>query len=187
MRPNEIPSINFAHILREGGTTQALGEIVGQIELEHERIPLDGAAKWKASATRVDGEQGLEFWLSGEIAGTALLECARCLDPTPTPVRANFQYMLRYQNGLHGLEVVEEGDEEIFLFGNPSLDLTPFLSEAFALELPYTVLCREDCQGLCEHCGANLNRTPDCCEARKQPKEGKMAAALQKLNLEGLD
>jgi uncharacterized protein len=187
MKPHELPSINFSHILREGGTTEARGEIENEIVLERERIPLEGKALWKASATRVDGEQGLEFWLSGEIAGTARLECGRCLDPALTPIRANFQYMLRYQNGLHGLEVKEEGDEEIFLFGNPSLDLTPFVSEAFALELPFTVLCRPDCQGLCEDCGANLNRDSECCEARKKPKEGKIAAALQKLNLEGLE
>jgi uncharacterized protein len=120
--------------------------------------------------------------MSGEIAGNALLECRRCLEPTPTPVRANFQYMLRYKPGLEGLQVEQEDDEEIVLFGNPNLDLAPFLSEAFLLEVPYTTLCREDCKGLCPTCGANRNTT-NCGHQQEQP--GKLAG-LKGL-LEGLD
>jgi uncharacterized protein len=127
-----------------------------------------------------------ELWLSGEIAGYAIMECRRCLDPTPTPVRAYFQHMLRYQPGLEGLEAIEEDDQEIFLFGQPDLELSPFLCEAFALELPYTALCQEDCPGLCEYCGANLKRTPqNCCPQRAQKsKEGRLAAHLRKLELD---
>ena len=42
-------------------------------------------------------------------------------------------------------------------------DLEQLMREQFYLALPMKPLCREDCQGLCVVCGANLNRaTCDC-------------------------
>ena len=174
-----IQSINLARLLREGGTAEASGEIEGQIKAEEVLVELDGKALWKVSVTSVGDD---ELWLSGEIAGNALLECRRCLEPTSTPVRAHFQNLLRYQPGAEGLQIVEEDEEEIFVFGNPNLDLSPFLSEAFLLEVPYTTLCKEDCQGLCPVCGVNRNKT-NCGHTEEKP--GKLSG-LKHL-LEGLE
>lgn len=174
----EIYSINLSRLMREGGSTDTRGEIPEYLALKQERILLDGLARWKVGITRVEGEGGQEFWLSGEIAGNAILECRRCLTPTPTPVHAHFQYMLRYQPGLPHLEAIEEDEEEILLFGHPDLDLGPLLSEAFALELPYTTLCKADCQGLCPVCGANRNHL-DC--GHHQEAQTKLGAELSRL------
>lgn len=178
MKEIHIQSINLSRLMREGGSTLASGEVLDTIDLEREHIALEGPARWKVGVTRLEGEGGQEFWLSGEIAGYAVLECRRCLTPTPTPVRAHFQYMLRYQPGLSHLEAIEEDDEEILLFGHPDLDLGPLLSEAFALELPYTVLCKEGCKGLCPVCGANLNEV-DCGHHTKP--QTRLAAELSRL------
>jgi uncharacterized protein len=37
------------------------------------------------------------------------------------------------------------------------LDLASWVRDAFALEVPAKVLCREDCAGLCPECAADLN------------------------------
>ncbi len=173
-----IQSINLSRLLREGGSTEAQGELSSPIDLGKEQIQLEGKAVWKISAVSVSGEVGDELWISGEIAGNAILECRRCLKLSPTPVRAHFQHMLRYKPNLHQLEVIEEGDEEIFLFGHPDVDLTPFLAEAFALELPYTTLCRPDCKGLCPVCGANRNDV-DCGHSDEKPS--KLSSDLDRL------
>jgi uncharacterized protein len=173
-----IHSINLSRLMREGGSTDTTGEILDYLTLEHERIPLEGLAKWSVGITRVEGEGGQEFWLSGEIAGNAILECRRCLRPTPTPVRAHFQYMLRYKPGLSHLEAIEEDHEEILLFGHPDLDLGPLLSEAFALELPYTTLCKADCRGLCPVCGTNRNQQ-DC--GHPEEPQTRLGAELSRL------
>jgi len=178
MKARPLQSINLSQLIRVGGSISAQNEIRDYIALPNERIPLEEKAVWKATVTRLEGEGGVEFWLSGEIAGKALMECRRCLTPTPTPVRAHFQYLLRYQLGLQHLEVIEENGEEILLFGHPDLDLEPLLSEAFALELPYTTLCKEDCKGLCPVCGANLNEV-DC--GHQPRKETRLGAELSKL------
>ena len=45
-------------------------------------------------------------------------------------------------------------------------DLTAALSAAFVMEIPYVVLCKEDCAGLCPMCGENLNHV-DCGHAEQ--------------------
>jgi uncharacterized protein len=177
MSASQPISINLARLLREGGTAEADGVISGEIDLGGETLELEGPAPWRVGVTSVSGEGGQEFWMSGEIAGKAVLECRRCLTPTATPVRAHFQNLLRYAPGVEGLEVLEQDDEEIFLFGHPNLDLEPFLTEAFAVELPITVLCKEDCKGLCPVCGANRNET-NCGHLEKS---GKLGNELDKL------
>jgi len=37
------------------------------------------------------------------------------------------------------------------------IDLAPLVRELSLLSVPIKVLCRPDCQGLCQECGANLN------------------------------
>ena len=51
------------------------------------------------------------------------------------------------------------------------VDLTPEMREAIILALPGYPVCREDCKGLCAHCGANLNREPCTCVSDKTTDE----------------
>ena len=43
---------------------------------------------------------------------------------------------------------------------NDHLQLSAWARDAFALELPEQILCREDCAGLCPVCGKDLNVEP---------------------------
>jgi uncharacterized protein len=46
-------------------------------------------------------------------------------------------------------------------FDGKTIDLDPIVREQVLLALPVTVLCREDCKGLCPTCGQDLNEK-DC-------------------------
>ncbi len=46
------------------------------------------------------------------------------------------------------------------------VDLTPELREVMILSFPRYPVCRETCRGLCQRCGANLNRAACRCTAR---------------------
>lgn len=154
----EVASINLARLLREGGTARASGIVREAFWIGEERFPLEGEASWKVAVSSLGGN---EYWLSGEVEGVALMECRRCLKPTPTPIHAHFQHLLRYQQGLREVVFHEEAEEEYYAFGEPDLDLLPFLTEAFVTAMPYTVLCHEGCKGLCPVCGADRN-VVDC-------------------------
>jgi uncharacterized protein len=57
------------------------------------------------------------------------------------------------------------------------LDLRAWARDALALALPATLLCRQDCAGLCPKCGADLNTTgPDHAHPRElDPRWAKLS------------
>jgi DUF177 domain-containing protein len=74
--------------------------------------------------------------------------CMRCLEPASPGFSVDAREVS--QPG--------EGDElESPYVEAGVLDLGTWARDALALTLPATVLCREDCAGLCPVCGANLN------------------------------
>lgn len=50
-----------------------------------------------------------------------------------------------------------EVEAEYTIYDGDIFDFTDLLVENIIDELPSKILCREDCQGLCPHCGHNLN------------------------------
>ena len=51
-----------------------------------------------------------------------------------------------------------------------SVDVTPLVREELALGVPsHLLLCRDDCAGLCPHCGADLNAGPCACRTSAEP------------------
>ena len=71
----------------------------------------------------------------------------------------------------------EEADEWTFLLEGDSADLDEIMTTAFVLSMDSKLLCREDCKGLCPHCGKNLNEGPCQCKPEPDPR----FAALKQL------
>jgi uncharacterized protein len=67
------------------------------------------------------------------------------------------------------VDIREEGDEEAYLIENDFIDLEPMVHDILLLDLPLAPLCREDCQGLCPHCGGDRNEVPCDCQAPINP------------------
>lgn len=177
MNTRELPSLNLARLINEGGTTQASGQLDHLSPADGAAPTLQGPLTWKATVTSMEDQ---EFFLSGEVAGYALLECARCLEATPAAVHGYFQYLLRYAPGTRGLELIEEDDEDILLFGDPMIDLSQLIEENFLAALPFRVLCQTDCPGICPDCGANLKHQPHLPDCRSQTaSRGKLASLEQ--------
>ena len=80
--------------------------------------------------------------------------CARCLRPTETQVEAELEEAFIRDTG----EPLER-DEDQYLYSGHALELDEAVRTALLLEMPTSVLCREDCRGLCDQCGAELNTT----------------------------
>lgn len=137
---------------------------------------------------------GEDLYLEGAIAGDLELECSRCLACYRHALHETFRLVLEpagarvpadpegaaalARDGLCLEEEIEAG-----WYRGSELDLGAFLHEMVALALPVKPLCREDCAGLCPHCGADLNQDP--CECAGVPADSPFAAlaALRK----GLD
>lgn len=60
-------------------------------------------------------------------------------------------------------------DEEAYPIVDDVADLGPMVHEAILGELPMAPLCRQDCRGLCPHCGVDRNEERcDCVAPRDQ-------------------
>lgn len=109
------------------------------------------------------------YWLEGSVEGEALLQCSRCLDQFCYPFVAAFKD--KYCESGHCAT-----DEEPIKSGD-CMDLDETVRETVLLALPMRPLCREDCQGLCPHCGKALNDGPCGCRPDDfDPRWSKMAA-----------
>lgn len=101
--------------------------------------------------------------LTGQVKGSATALCARCLDAFVLPVEGSVEclYIMDAASSPAGLD----DDEFDLLPESHEVDILPQLKAALLLEFPLIPLCKDDCLGLCAHCGANLNEGPCACEA----------------------
>lgn len=101
--------------------------------------------------------------LRGSIDVALLRVCDRCLEEFIRPQRIDFSLVLELAETDDGREVeiddhvADQSEIEVVLVDHPVVDLADLLHQQMILALPQKILCRPDCLGLCEHCGANLN------------------------------
>ena len=87
-------------------------------------------------------------------------ECARCLRPVVSPVKARVdEEVLPSIDLASGAPVpLEEGEdpEVARLTDHWELDMRPLLAAAVSLQEPIAPLCEPDCPGLCPECGIRM-------------------------------
>ena len=92
------------------------------------------------------------------VSGTAQMrfegECVRCLDPLAFPKAVPLQELFFYPD-----QAVDDG--EVLRLEGDAFDLEPVVRDAVVLGLPFQPVCRDDCPGLCPHCGVRLADVPD--------------------------
>jgi uncharacterized protein len=123
------------------------------------------------SGSDIECDLRLESVIEGVlVSGTARVqltgECSRCLDPISDELEIDLQELYAYgETDARGrpVEPVDgdaEDDEGRHLVGD-HLDLEPLLRDAVVLDLPLAPVCRDDCPGLCPHCGFRLEDDPE--------------------------
>lgn len=110
------------------------------LDLNTDVMSFPAAIALDAEAWHSDGEMTVQTHLEGERRFT----CSKCNEPFNNLFEKDFT--LHYDvKGLESISIEQDVRDELLL------------------ELPIRVLCRPDCRGLCEHCGANLNNGPCGC------------------------
>jgi uncharacterized protein len=101
--------------------------------------------------------------------------CARCLEKTEGKIE------LPYSACIVRSLTDESRDDEYILAKDSCIDLIDILKTAFLFELPTRSLCKEDCKGLCQECGINLNcGSCDCGKNKVDPRLEKLRELLGK-------
>lgn len=138
------------------------------------------------------------FLLSGRLAFSGQVSCARCLasvsfvrnaeaswtfvpsheKPVENPrlAKASDEKAGRAARAVNGAwKDDDDGDElsaedlDVFYYDDFVVSFDPLIEEMVQLELPMKVLCRDDCRGLCPQCGADRNAAP--CDCAPPPDE----------------
>ncbi len=104
--------------------------------------------------------------LVGSLNAKLEVPCARCLETVTHSVSREFDLLYRPQGvDRKGDEVsISEAETEIGYYQGDGLLLEDVLREQVLLSTPVKTICREDCRGLCPHCGRNLNQEQCSCE-----------------------
>ena len=106
--------------------------------------------------------------LSGEAEFALMIPCDRCLEPVEVPFQLSIERTL--DMNLTDEERIANLDEQPYLQGY-NLDVDQLVRDELLLNLPMKVLCDEDCKGICNRCGANLNHeTCDCDRSSLDPR-----------------
>ncbi len=107
------------------------------------------------------------IFLHGTVETIIHMPCSRCLDTATLPVNVPFRYTL-VPAAIERREEIEltEEDLEYSFYEGETVDSDPLIYEQIVLQIPMKALCREDCQGLCPRCGANLNLIRCSCPDR---------------------
>lgn len=122
--------------------------------------PIDGVAV----AGRLSAAGDDRFYFSGTIAGTAELECRRCLTDVIVDVGGEVHFLFAPVG-----DPTTEDDPDVFTYDPASreLNIAPAVREQWLLEVPAFAQCKEDCKGLCLTCGSDLNAGACDCGAVK--------------------
>ena len=92
--------------------------------------------------------------------------CMRCLEPASRVI------------SIDAREVDQPGGGEDLrspYVDLEQLDVHAWARDALALDLPATIVCKDDCAGLCALCGENLNTSPHEHEQPTDPRWAKLS------------
>ena len=122
-----------------------------------------------------------DILVRGRLAGELGLTCGRCLEPFTAPVETDFDLLLVPVPTGAGPEAEELSAQELDVdfYADETVDLEAIIREQIILMVPLKPLCREDCQGLCPSCGANLSRESCSCQAAKSDSPFAQLAKLK--------
>ena len=162
--------INLIEILqKEEGTKKV------QTKVEREKFL---AAKFEYKIT--DSDVKFVFTNAGKkhinvkCTGNVIIEapCFRCLEPVTFTI--NIDSTKDMDMNKTAEEKIADLDEENYLEGTV-FDTEVFVFNEILVNLPMKVLCKEDCKGICNRCGANLNKGfCDCDTAVPDPRMSKI-------------
>ena len=122
--------------------------------------------------------------IAGDFSTRFELACARCLEPIRREVAKKFELLYRPQGADAGKEElsVTAAEAEVGYYQGEGLLLEDVLREQVLLALPLKAICRDDCKGLCPHCGHNLNQEQcNCAEPLEDPRWSALKDIREKL------
>lgn len=107
--------------------------------------------------------KGHRYKICGTCRIVLEIPCDRCLMIVPTEFRLDFTKNVELGTSREDEEQAEDLDETNYIDGY-TLDIDKLICEEILIGWPTKILCSEDCKGICNVCGQNLNQGTCNCE-----------------------
>src|ERR1700733_14111248 len=137
----------------------------GEIDLEREDVTL----KRDVELTGTIEKHSYEVDVAGKIKAAAEKVCDRCLSPVETTLEIPFKTSYissEYESSEKEVQIGGD-DLNVAFYEDDKINLTELVREQIILNLSETALCKHDCLGLCQKCGANKNEINCGCIERE--------------------
>ena len=118
----------------------------------------------------ITNQENKTLFIRGAVDVTLSIPCGRCLEEVPTQICFDIDKKLDINDGILVDDEMEEND---YLIGF-ELDVDKLVYAEILVNWPMKVLCKEDCEGICKVCGANLNKGD--CGCQRTELDPRMAA-----------
>ncbi len=118
-----------------------------------------------------------QILLRAHIAANAVFHCDRCLEEFRKEITPTLQTLYVW----NAADEPGKEDEEVRALPPDAnmIDISADVREIVVLNVPLKLLCKEECAGLCQHCGKNLNNAAngecDCAPNEIDPRWNKLA------------
>ncbi len=103
------------------------------------------------------------FVLTAEAEAEFICVCARCLREFEKTLHIDVE--ARIAAGAQ-----DDDDPDVYLLNGDFIDVDEIIATNIILNMEQRFLCREDCKGLCDKCGADLNDGPCSCKKEIDPR-----------------
>ena len=124
-------------------------------------ISFEGPVHIKGRAENIGGQAQI----SARVTAKVVASCARCMKVISKDV--DFEFTER----LAGREAEVQEDDDVILLESSVVDVADLALNNFITVSPMKYLCKEDCKGLCPHCGVDRNQVDcGCDEANVDPR-----------------
>jgi uncharacterized protein len=148
---------NVADLLKEGYGAAREHEIDDDVRIDGEAHHLRGRVRFDRTRDGVLVRADMQTDAAGE--------CSRCLGQIRFPVDVRFEEEYIPTVDVHTGARVDppEGEEDAYRIDERHLiDLRVPVQQYWSMSLPMAPLCRQDCPGLCPHCGEPLGGAHRC-------------------------
>ena len=162
--------IDLSEILSLEGKTQVIEAPVSMDSFQS-KLGTFPIVEKKPVSIRITNSGKKVLKLEADGAVTVAIPCDKCLKDVPTTFTIHLEEELDMKASKE--DRIKDLDEINYVTGC-SLDVEQLVHNEILIRWPLRVLCKEDCKGICGHCGKDLNDGPCSCE--QESLDPRMAA-----------
>ena len=153
--------VNLSNIFTRGETEKQLNV---EFDFSTENVSYDATFEQPVKADLLLKKGNGETFVKLTVQATAKCSCARCLELFEKEFSFSQEFIVTPAT-------LTDPESEIPVNSNNILDVKQLVLQELSLEIPSTMLCKEDCAGLCPKCGKPKEANCGCqLEERVDPR-----------------